>query len=140
MTNDLIKEHKLENIQIEEISPNRIPPWLLGQPDISIDILNATNKKENPTAAKAIALSIIDDKYKNIPQYYTDGSKNPDNNRVGLGIYSAENNLAISVRLTDNCSVYTSELIAIGIALRIIDQEKPEQGAVILTDSLSSLQ
>ncbi|XP_060084945.1 uncharacterized protein LOC132564292 [Ylistrum balloti] len=136
----LLSEHNLNNIKITQFHTNPTPPWKLVAPKTSTDILHSTDKKENPIAAKNIALSIIHDKYKNRIQIYTDGSKNQTTDRVGLGIYAPELGIELSIRVTDKCSVYTSELIAIGLALRIVDETKPPGGAVILTDSLSSLQ
>ncbi|XP_069110103.1 uncharacterized protein [Argopecten irradians] len=84
-------------------------------------------------------MATIEDKYSDSIKYYTDGSKNPTTGRVGLGVFSSDDNTNISVRISDNCSVYSSELIAIGLALRLLDQTKPDK-AVILSDSLSALQ
>ena len=43
---ELIKEHKLESVKIEEFLPNPTPPWLLKKPEVNLDILNSTNKKK----------------------------------------------------------------------------------------------
>ncbi|XP_060085427.1 uncharacterized protein LOC132564819 [Ylistrum balloti] len=133
---EALKEHKLDKIKIEEYLPNPTPPWLLKQPEVNIDILNTVNKKENPIAAKHLSLDIIS-KFEKREHYYTDGSKNPDNNRAGFGIFCPQNSTELSIRISDNCSVYSSEIIAIGLALRIITVNKPKNG--ILSDSLSSL-
>ncbi len=55
---------------------------------------------------------------------YTDGSKNSDDGRVGIGIYTAEFNINTYHGLTVNVSVFPAEIIAI-IFLQWIEQVQP---------------
>ncbi|GFU10787.1 RNase H domain-containing protein [Trichonephila clavipes] len=71
---------------------------------------------------------------------YTDGSRS-DTGRAGSGIFSNTPgyNVKISIRNPDHCSVFRSELIAIGGALgRALNSYK--DSIRILTDSRSSIQ
>ena len=72
-----------------------------------------------------------DRRYSTVIQIYTDGSKYPENNRVGCAKYK--------FKLDGNLTVYTSELLAILMALRWAKKNKLVK-FVILTDSLSSVQ
>ena len=74
---------------------------------------------------------------------FTDGSKNPDNCRVGFAMVeervSRHPKVVKYARLADNLSVYTAELTAIKHALVWIKNRKYRQ-SVICSDSLSSVQ
>jgi len=49
---------------------------------------------------------------------FTDGSKDPDTGHAGVAVYIPASELCIKKRISDNVSVYNTELIAILLALQ----------------------
>jgi len=110
---------------------------LVNTPNIDIS-LHQTTDKENPLMAKTIANEHIERKYHQYIQIFTDGSK--VGNKTGYGIYSADNELQQSKRITDNCSIFTAELRAIQKAVEHIEgSNQTHTKYAIFSDSLSSL-
>lgn len=68
---------------------------------------------------------------------FTDASKG-ENKTVGIGVYGPQN-IRVSLRLPNNCTICTAEVYAIGKALEIIDLLHLTD-VVIFSDSLSALQ
>ena len=73
--------------------------------------------------------------YPHFYHWYVDGSR-LEIGLTGYGIYSAH--VSRSVRTASNLSVYTTELLAIRLALQQA-AERPEKSFIIFSDSLSSL-
>ncbi|GFY32938.1 putative RNA-directed DNA polymerase from transposon BS [Trichonephila clavipes] len=96
--------------------------------------------RSHPELLRQPALEVINDKPDQALIIYTDGSRS-DTGRAGSGIFSNTpgNDVKISIRNPDHCSVLTSELIAISGALdHALNSYK---GSIwILTDSRSSIQ
>ena len=101
-----------------------------------------TDKVENPDFKKVMFQITANEHYHNHTHIYTDGSKNPDNGKVGYA-FIAENigNQPIKIengRLPNKLSIYTAEMIAIIKAMEwIIDNNI--YNSVIFSDSLSSI-
>jgi ribonuclease HI len=70
---------------------------------------------------------------------YTDGSKCPTTGRAAYAVFIPSHKIIKQQKLPNDCSVFTAELLAIKCSLEIIIQ-RFIPNAVILTDSLSSLQ
>ncbi len=60
-------------------------------------------------------------------QIYTDGSKDPIEQKVGIGVYIPRFKTEISLRLSDKLSVYSTELTAIIVGLQWVEQIKPNR-------------
>ncbi|PJE77995.1 hypothetical protein CI610_03074 [invertebrate metagenome] len=136
----LKQKYGLDSVKISRKQDFQVP-WLKTDPNVSLDLLKMIDKQNDPIGAKNLALELIDRKYNNFTKFYTDGSKNPDSNRVGLGIYNNTYKVKKSLRLSDRASVYTAELMAIQIALIGVKKNHTKfDKVVILSDSLSSLQ
>ncbi|GFX43000.1 putative RNA-directed DNA polymerase from transposon BS [Trichonephila clavipes] len=89
---------------------------------------------------RELALEVINDIPDQALIIYTDGSRS-DTGRAGSGIFSntPRNDVKISIRNPDHCSVFRSELIAISGALdHALNSYK--DSIRILTDSRSSIQ
>jgi ribonuclease HI len=119
------------------------PGWRLTTPSIDCTLSQCINKKiENPLVAGQTALQYLHEKnLESFTKIYTDGSKTADNH-VGCGVYVPQNDIKISYRLPDHCSVYIAELVGIKCALNFVKTNNSENGILkycILTDSLSSL-
>ena len=134
---EILEKHQLSDIKIEKQIVNPQIPWLAVEPETSTELLDKVNKKDNPLVANSIVQATIEEKYQNYTQIYTDGSK--QNEKVGLGIYIPEFKVKISGRISNYTSIYTSELLAIQIALKTVELKQPDR-VVILSDSLSSIQ
>ena len=73
-------------------------------------------------------------------QVYTDASKS-DSGKLTAAFFIPELNQSLKLRLTDNGTVYSAELMAIKIALDWITKNiKDSRDTVIYTDSMSAIQ
>ncbi|GFX94513.1 RNase H domain-containing protein [Trichonephila clavipes] len=105
------------------------------------ELLTSTLKhSSHPELLRQLALEVINDIPDQTLIVYTDGSRS-DTGRAGSGIFSNTpgNEVKISIRNSDHCFVFRSELIAISGALdHALDSYK--DSIWILTDSRSSIQ
>ena len=111
---------------VKSINPRSELPKIIDKKTTKID---QTEKITN---------KYINRRYSTAIQIYTDGSKDPENIRVGCAFVIPEFNAKYKFKLDKNMTVYTSELLAILMALRWAKKNKLEK-FVILTDSLSSV-
>ncbi|GFV82212.1 RNase H domain-containing protein [Trichonephila clavipes] len=105
------------------------------------ELLTSTPKhSSHPEVLRQVALEVINDIPNQALIVYTDGSRS-DTGRAGSGIFSNTpgNDAKISIRNSDHCSVFRSELIAISGAF---DHALNSYKDIIwiLTDSRSSIQ
>ena len=105
-------------------------------------IKTQTDKVEHPDFKKVMFQVTANEHYPNHTHVYTDGSKNPENGKVGYA-FIAENieNQPIKIengRLPNKLSIYTAEMIAIIKAMEWIIN-KNITNTVIFSDSLSSI-
>ncbi|GFS76965.1 RNase H domain-containing protein [Trichonephila clavipes] len=105
------------------------------------ELLTFTPKHSSPPELlRQLALEVINDIPNQALIVYTDGSR-LDTGRGGSGIFSNTpgNDVKISTRNSDHCSVFRSELIAIsGVLDHTLNSYK--DSIWILTDSRSSIQ
>ncbi|GFV00610.1 RNase H domain-containing protein [Trichonephila clavipes] len=105
------------------------------------ELLTSTPKhSSHPELLRQLALEVINDILNQALIVYTDGSRS-DTGRAGSGIFSniPGNDVKISIRNPDHCSVFRSELIAISGALdHALNSYK--ESIWILTDSRCSIQ
>ena len=69
---------------------------------------------------------------------FSDGARNPANERVGVGFYVPASGYRFGVRLPDFTSALSAELYAVFCALKYVYRLRPP-AAVIFTDSMFSL-
>ena len=129
----------LANIPMDHImkfSNFQLPAWEL--PEILVDTsLSAYPKGEySPAIIQSKFFERINNYYLNSVKLYTDGSKNADG--VGCAVASEHEN-TMSLRLHNDCNIYSAELLAIKLALSIAAMN-PNREFTIISDSLSSLQ
>lgn len=79
------------------------------------------------------------EKVREFTQIYTDGSKPETENNVGIGIYCPNPLIQFSCKLDNSYSIFSTELMAITFALRIIEGKNINK-AMILTVSKSAIQ
>ncbi|GFY36104.1 RNase H domain-containing protein [Trichonephila clavipes] len=109
--------------------------------ELGEELLTSTPKhSSHPELLRQLALEVINDIPDQALIIYTEGSRSVTG-RAGSGIFSNTpgNDVKISVRNPDHCSVFRSELIAISGALdRALNSYK--DSIWVLTDSRSSIQ
>lgn len=118
------------------VPTSAIPPWLFHKPVVDL-LLHEEKHKNNMLNEKEIQ-QYINQSYFNYLQIYTDGSKDPKDEKTAVAVYIPKFNIKISKRITDRLSVYTTEIVAILLALQWIEDVKPLR-SVICSDSLSVL-
>ncbi len=80
----------------------------------------------------------IEQTYYSTVKIYTDGSKDPESGFTAAAVYIPQFKVNISKSISDQISVFTTEIIAIFLALQWIEEVQPIR-SVICTDSLSVL-
>lgn len=90
------------------VTVSNVPPWIL--PDAFVD-LQLLEEKENWSITDNINQIVkehIQKQFYSFVTVYTDGSKNPENGHVGVGIYIPEFNVNIHHRLTLNYPYFSN--------------------------------
>ena len=124
------------NISIKNIHDTvqlNSPPWLLEKSEVILD-LNKLSKKKTPPLIYQEKLHSIQDNLPNYLHIYTDGSK--DNNGTGCG--AVLNDKTMKQSLPKEASIFTAEICAINLALKIISNKKAKK-FIIYSDSISVL-
>ena len=111
-----------------------VHPWLVPEPDVKLDFLLIERNKLKGAVEEY--LNQLRD-YKLI--IYTDGSKDPRNGVAGFGIYIEKLGVSCGVRVSDNTSVFTTEMIAILSALKWVAEYKPS-AVMVCSDSAAALE
>ena len=124
------------NISIKNIHDTvqlNSPPGILEKSEVILDLNKLSKKKTHPLIYQEKFHNIQD----NLPNYlhiYTDGSK--DNNGTGCG--AVLNNKTMKQSLPKEASIFTAEICAINLALKIISNNKAKK-FIIYSDSISVL-
>ena len=135
---DLIKEHNLENIEIEPPIPYDTSGIRSIQPRCELTkIIKKGSTSEN--TAKRLGNNYVERRYGSVLKIFTDGSKDPSRPYTGCALVVPELGLKFGYKLDKNLTVYATEMVAILKALEWIKHNRPDH-VVILTDSLSSIQ
>jgi len=124
------------NFTGETLQISNIPTWLLRIPTVDLTLLYFVHQTRSVFIAP-VFVSHLHNMYDQFVKIYADGSKILTKARCG--IYVADKNLKYSTAFNQFSTSFTSELFAILQALYLIYSLKIV-GAVIVTDSLSSLQ
>ena len=129
---DLLLYFNNYNLHIQTLP---IPPWKIPEVTVNWDLLFKVDKIYSPLQTKILTREYIDN-YSGYLNIFTDGSKQ-SNNSTASAVYIHYFDVQISKKISDLCSVYTAELIALLLALNWIRDVKPSN-SVIFTDSLFS--
>ena len=108
-----------------------IPPWLLPDPEVNIDLLTGKSKHLNKQSFAQACLSYLNTSFYGYLKIFTDGSKDPKG-QGGIGICIPEFEKGYGYRVSDFLSVYSVEMIAIITALRWVVDSKPLRSVLIL--------
>uniref|UniRef100_A0A671QEF9 Reverse transcriptase domain-containing protein n=1 Tax=Sinocyclocheilus anshuiensis TaxID=1608454 RepID=A0A671QEF9_9TELE len=120
------------------VATSAIPPWLFPMPVVDIQLYEEKHNQERSMLTNIAVQQYIEQTYYSILQIYTDGSKDPESGITAAAVYIPQFKVKISKRISDHISVYTTETIAIFLALQWIEEVQPIR-SVICTDSLSVL-
>uniref|UniRef100_A0A8C1TCJ5 RNA-directed DNA polymerase from mobile element jockey n=1 Tax=Cyprinus carpio TaxID=7962 RepID=A0A8C1TCJ5_CYPCA len=133
-----VKECDLKD---EVICPNiplhGVSVWNITEPVVEMRLLDAREKEEGYSNSFEIS-GFMRETFYSFIQIYTDGSKDPVSQKVGIGVYIPRFKSQIILRLSDKLSVYSTELSAIIVGLQWVEQVKPNR-VVICSDSSSAL-
>ncbi len=129
------REYGMEALDFTMHNPvSNVPPWLFSEVKTDFSIME--KKKELRMEEVGVKTSMyLRNSYSNYLNIYTDGSKNKQES-VGIRIHIPEFKIDISKRITDQLSVYTTELVAVIIALQWVEELKPDR-VTVCTDSLA---
>ncbi len=119
------------------VATSAIPPWLFPMPVVDIQLYEEKHKEKSILTNIAVQ-QYIELTYYSTVQIYTDGSKDPESGITAAAVYIPQFKVKISKRISDHISVFTTEIIAIYLALQWIEEVQPIR-SVICTDSLSVL-
>jgi ribonuclease HI len=124
-----------ESYIIEEVEVPRIAPWKLSRPVSILDLAKFKKSSTSPLEFQEkfdnIRLRFLTHKF-----LYTDGSK--DGLSTGYAVTSRSTNYC-NERIPDVCSIFTAELTAIYMAVKMI-RDSDYDKFVICSDSKSALQ
>ena len=129
----LLDNSNISNDNVHETVISEVPPWILHQPRVILDLSNLS-KKDTPSPVFFQRYNEIKNEHSFCTPIYTDGSK--DGDTVGCG--TIINNTSFKQRLPSNASIFTAEVTAIDLALDAID-ESDDDHFIIFSDSLSAL-
>ncbi|XP_016409773.1 RNA-directed DNA polymerase from mobile element jockey-like isoform X2 [Sinocyclocheilus rhinocerous] len=136
------KEANSLELKDHEIAPSvaipAIPPWLFPMPLIDLQIHKVIKKPEMNMPTEVVVQQYIKQEYYSVLQVFTDGSKEPESGRTAAAVYIPTFKIKMAKRLSDHVSVFTTELLAIILALQWIEEVQPER-TVICTDSMAAL-
>ena len=129
-----IEDAELELNTVREQKVPSIPPWTIKHPTVLLTLANDKKSSTNTLEFKS-KFNELKSKYPSHTCVYTDGSKN--DSKVGCASVSKFHKS--KVRLPDNSSIFTAEVVAIDLALRFI-ASSTRRDFIIFSDSLSVLQ
>ena len=112
-----------------------VPMWLLPEPIVDLTLLD---RKQQDEITKTQVEAYLNNVWGSHMQIYTDGSKDPDNQKAGCGIYVVGPQVQQGLRVTNGASVFATEISAIIWALWWVEQVKPDR-VVICSDSAAAL-
>ncbi|XP_051548849.1 uncharacterized protein LOC127437749 [Myxocyprinus asiaticus] len=114
------------------------PPWLFPMPVVDFQLLVSINDKNRQEPKETIVHKYLDLKYVSVIQLYTDGSKDPETGHTASAVYIPRFRNKTAKRTSNHISVYTTEMLAILLALQWVEVIKiPE--VVICSDSFAAL-
>ena len=125
-------------IQLPDVAPivyPDIPPWIIPHPKI-YEAFKGLQKEYSTTSEYQYHFNEFVSRHKDSRLVYTDGSKSEA--ACACAVSSAYHGI-MQTRLSPLCSIYTAELIAIKMALRMV-AGVCNRSTIICTDSKSSLQ
>jgi len=129
----------LEKIgNIEQFHTSEQPTWHLPLGNTDLSLHKYVSKKDNLEILKSYAIEHIS-KFTGFTHIYTDGSK-LTSGVTGASFFDKTNDEKQCVRLSNNITIYTAELIAIKLAMQWLITKGIVGKVAIFSDSLSAIQ
>ena len=127
-------ELAMERIELSELPIT--PPWQLETPEVRLDLTKLSKTDTNELVFQQYFGDFIE-AFHDHEKIYTDGSKSDDS--VGAASVTGKDfKKVFKARLPSSCSIFSAELKALQLALKMVYQSKGKK-FLILSDSLSSL-
>lgn len=128
-----VQEAGLQSVTIAPtVTVPPVPAWFFPQPTVDMAILQYIHKE---TETEAFYVNdYIRDMHHPCTEIYTDGSKDPVTERAGASMVVRRVGVSQMWRLTDELSVYATEMTAIIKALEWVEEARPRK-VVICLDS-----
>ena len=124
----------MERIELSELPVT--PPWQLVTPEVRLDLTKLSKDGTNELVFQQYFGDFIE-AFPDYEKIYTDGSKSEDS--VGAASVTGKDfNKVFKARLPSCSSIFSAELKALQLALKMVYQSKRKK-FLILSDSLSSL-
>lgn len=114
---------------------HHIPSWIIGEVQVDLSMARIQKTNATPIQFQKEFLSKASE-YVGYHFIYTDGSKYANN--VGCAVFSTH--YSRQIRLSDQASIFTAELIAISSAIDYAINNDNFHKYLIITDSMSSVQ
>ncbi len=125
-----------------EIAPSvaipAIPPRLFPMPLIDLQIHKIIKKPEMNIPTDLVVQQYLMQEYYSVLRVFTGGSKEPESGRTAAAVCIYTFKIKMAKRLSDHLSVFTTELLAIILALQWTEEVQPER-TVICSDSMAAL-
>jgi len=128
-------------LPIIDLKPDVDPPWTKDPFCVDCSLSTVLSKSDPELNCKVLALDMIEG-YSDRLHIYTDGSKDKEGH-VACSVWVPERKESVKLRLPDNLSVFTAELVAIREALvlaRDYCNAGESRNIAIFSDSLSVVQ
>ncbi|MGL5578178.1 MAG: ribonuclease H family protein, partial [Fusobacteriaceae bacterium] len=139
--NSVAEEYGLNML---EYGPNtvwgNVPPWIMPVPVVDLQLTEQKREwiENNVDNIGYLVQEYVKRKYFHYLSIFTDGSKDPGSDHVGVGVYIPEFDITTCKRINNKLSVFTAEVVAIILGLQWVEEIRPER-VVICSDSIAAL-
>ncbi len=121
----------LSDIKITpSVATSAIPPWLFPMPVVDTQLYEGKHNKERSILTHIEVQQYIEQTYYSTVKIYTDGSKDPESGFTAAAVYIPQFKVNISKSISDQISVFTTEIIAIFLALQWIEEVQPIRSVI----------
>lgn len=113
------------------------PVWMCEKQRVDFEVLYIKQKRRNADLASEF-YELMNSKYKQWTQIFTDGSKDPQSETVGSAVSVPEFQFGCCKRISDHMSVYAAELYAMVMAMEWAEKSNCNK-IIVCSDSVSAL-
>ena len=138
---ETLKEYQAENLDILNLRPLPIPPWIIPEIDVCLKICERSKNNHTSEELKQI---FYEHKHVSKISMYTDGSKSKRGVGAGVVVFRkcADNSFVYTpykLKINKHASVFSAELVAIEAAVNSI-KNTHNTSCTVYSDSKSALQ
>lgn len=110
---EIAESIEVKNIKFSNtVHMSAVPPWMFVMPIVDLYLTDEV-KKQDCDPIKIRVNKYMDQKYYDMIQIFTDGSKDPETMKTGIAVVIPHYEIVIKKRTPDFLSVFTAELVAI---------------------------